>query len=205
MKKVFKALGLTTATCIAFFLFISCGGGSDSIVKNEHLGDLPGIAKNYLDKIDAKKKELKENTDRDKAFKLAKEVELLDDEAENMVKEYLTSNPITKVPFAMEFEYPFTINELSVLKSSDSRIEFKAKITMTKDVPKRLFAYIKAIDKEGNQLTKKNGVMGEITFKKRSFKANEEIELSGSVDGPADLVNFDKLLFVSKEVYEKRK
>jgi hypothetical protein len=76
---------------------------------------------------------------------------------------------------------------------------------MTKNLPKRLFVYIKAVDEEGKQLTKKNGVMGESSFTKKSFKEGEEIELSGSVDGPADLVNFDKLLFVSKEEYKKRK
>jgi len=184
-------------------LFTSCGGDSNSVNTNEYLGDLPSIAKNYLDKIDAKEIEIKEITDKNKYTELSKEYKLLKKESDAKVEEYLSNNPITTLPFAVESDYPFTVNELSILKCSDTRIEFKAKVTMTKDVPKRMFVYIKAIDKEGNKLTKKNGVMGDISFSKKSFKATEEVELSGSLDGPADLINFDKLLLISKEEYNK--
>jgi len=37
------------------------------------------------------------------------------------------------------------------------------------------------------------------------FKANMEIEMAGSLDGPADMVNFEKLVFVSTEEYGKNK
>lgn len=205
MKKLIHVFSYTATALLAIFLFASCGGGSNSIETNEHLGDLPGIAKNYIDKMEAKKEEIKLNTDQDKAFKLHKESEILEDEAEKKVEEHLVAHPISGIPFEMKSEYPFTIKDIAVKRCSDSRIEFKANATMTKNYPKRLFVYIKAVDAEGNQLTRKNGVMGESSFSKKSFKEGEEIELSGSVDGPADLVNFNKLLLVSKEEYNKRK
>lgn len=205
MKKTVHAFSFAITFFMAFFLFTSCGEGSNSIVSNDHLGELPGIAKNYADKMEAKKQEIKVNTDQGDAFKLHKESELLEEEAEKAVEEHLVAHPILNIPFEMKSEYPFTIKDISVFRCSDTRIEFKANVTMIKNHPKRLFAYIKAVDTEGNQLTRKNGVMGESSFSKKSFKEGEEIELSGSVDGPADLVNFDKLLFVSKEEYNKRK
>ena len=205
MKKLVYALSYTAAALLAFFIIASCGGGSDSVVTNEHLGDLPSIAKNYVDKMETKKQEIKLNTDQGEAFKLYKESELLEEEAEKKVEEHLVAHPISGIPFEMISKYPFTVKDISVFRCSDTRIEFKANITMTENHPKRLFVYIKAVDSEGNQLTRKNGVMGESSFTKKSFKEGEEIELSGSVDGPADLVNFDKLLLVSKEEYNKRK
>ncbi|MBV1923659.1 MAG: hypothetical protein KUG68_06510 [Flavobacteriaceae bacterium] len=204
MKNLLHAFSYAAVAFLAFFLITSCGGGSDSVSTNEHLGELPGIAKNYSDKMVAKKEEIKLNTDQDKAFKLYKESEILEEEAEKKVEEHLVAHPINNIPFEMISEYPFTIKDIAVKRCSDTRIEFKANVTMTKNYPKRLFAYIKAVDVDGNQLTRKNGVMGESSFSKKSFKEGEEIELSGSVDGPADLVNFEKLLFVTKEEYNKR-
>lgn len=205
MKNLVHIFRFSTLVFLAFFLFTSCGEGTNKVETNEHLGDLPGIAKNYVDKMEAKKQEIKVNTDQGDAFKLYKESELLEEEAEKKVEEHLVAHPILNIPFEMKTDYPFTIKDISVKRCSDTRIEFKANVTMTKNHPKRLFAYIKAVDEQGNQLTKKNGVMGESSFSKKSFKVGEEIELTGSVDGPADLVNFEKLLFVTKEEYNKRK
>ena len=204
MKKVLKTFCFIFVTLVSFLMFLSCGGGGDSIVTNEYLGDLPSIAKNYADKLEAKEQELKENTDLEEAYKLAKEGQLLEDEAEKTIEDYVANNPIVNIPFEMEGEYPFTINDISVTNASDSRINFNIKAVMTEDVGKNLFVYIQAIDKEGNQLTKKNGVMMEKAAR-RSLKANEEVVFVGSLDGPADLVNFEKLVLISKDSYNKLK
>jgi len=206
MKKVFKRIRVTLAIFTSIFLFISCGGGSDSIITNEYLGDLPSIANNYLTKIDAKKEEVKQSTDMDKAFKLDKELDLLKDEAENSVKDYIANNPITNLPFEQKADDPFTITDVSVhpkYNSSPSRLHLLVKITMSKDFSNSMFLYIKAIDKEGTQLTKKNGVVATALFGKKSYKANQEVELNGSIDKTADLINFEKFVFISKEEYNK--
>lgn len=208
MKNFFRVFSLTMSICLVSLLLISCGGGSDSVSTNEYLGDLPGISKNYLDKIDAKKVEIKENTDRDKAFKLSKELKILKDEADKTVEDYLANSPITNLPFEQKVEKPFTITDVSVhptWDTSPSRLQLMVKVTMTEDVSRKMFLYIKAIDKDGNQLTKKNGVLGGALFGKNTYKASQEVELSGSIDKTADLINFEKFVFISKEEYNKTK
>ena len=204
MKKVINTFCFTFVSLVSFLMFLSCGGGGDTIVTNDYLGDLPSIAKNYADKLEAKEQELKEITDFEKAFTIAKEGELLEEEAEKTIKEHLANNPILNIPYEVKGEYPFTVNDISVTDAADSRINFNIKVVMKEDVGNNLFVYIRATDKEGNQLTKKNGVMMERTAR-RSLKANEEVNFVGSLDGPADLVNFDKMVLISKDSYEKLK
>jgi len=202
MKKYIILFRNAFLTVLSTFLFVGCGGGvGEKIVTNEYLGDLPSIAKNYTDKMEAKEQELKLNTDFEKAFTLAKEGELLEEEAEKVIEEHLVNNPIVNIPFKVEGDYPFTINDISVVNSSETRINFNVNAVMIEDVNKNLFVYIRALDKEGNQLTRKNGVMMEKAAR-RSLKANEEVNFVGSLDGPADLVNFDRLVFISKEAYK---
>ena len=201
MKKSIILFRIAFVTVLSTFLFAGCGGGGENIVTNEYLGDLPSIAKNYTDKMEAKEQELKVNTDFEKAFTIAKEGELLEDEAEKTIEEHLANNPIVNIPFEVDGDYPFTINDISVVNASETRINFNVNAVMIEDVNKNLFVYMRALDKEGNQLTRKNGVMMEKAAR-RSLKANEEVNFVGSLDGPADLVNFDRLVFISKEAYK---
>jgi len=208
MKKVFKRIRVTLAIFTSIFLFISCGGGSDSITTNEYLGDLPSIANNYLTKIDAKKEEVKQSTDMDKAFKLDKEYKLLKEEAENSVKDYIANNPTNNLPFEQKGDDPFTITDVSISQKYNSTpkiLGLIAKVTITEDVSKTMFLYIKAIDKDGNQINKKMGVLATGMFSKKSFKVNQEVELTGGIERTADLVNFEKFVFVSREEYNKSK
>lgn len=204
-----KILILFAFVISAFFL-ANCGGGTST---NEYLGELPGIAKEYTEKIAKMEKDIKECTDLGEAFKLTKEKKLLGDEADKAVEEYLTSNPITDLPFEQKADYQFSIKEIAVESVSDSRINFKAKVTIKEDIRNNFgtppgfantfFAYIKAVDKEGNSLTRKFGVTG--PWGRGPFKADMVVDIHGSLDGPADLANFDKLVFVSKEEYNKQK
>jgi hypothetical protein len=183
------------------FLLAGCGGGT---INNEYLGKLPGIAKKYAEKIDEKKKNLKECTDMQKSFELNREIELLGDEADKSIAEYMASNPIPDVPFEQKADYQFKIKELSIENASDSRIHLKAKVTITEDIKskwggfeKNFFAFVQAVDKEGKSLTRQHGVM--MNYSKGPFKAGMEVEMSGSIDGPADLVTFEKMVFVAKK------
>ncbi len=202
-----KTFNLTMTICLVSLLFTSCGGrGSDSISTNEHLGDLPSIAKNYITKIEAKEEAIKQNTNMDKAFKLDKELNILKDEAENSVKDYIANNPINNLPFEQKGDDPFTITDISVSQKYNSTpniLGLIAKVTITKDVSKTMFLFIKAIDKEGNQINKKIGVLATGMFSKKSFEVNKEVELIGGIERTADLVNFEKFVFVSREEYNK--
>ncbi len=209
MRNLFKKTGLATISLGIIFFIASCGGGTST---NEHLGKLPGIAKKYTEKIDKMEKELKECTDMQKAFKLDKEIKLLDEEADKAIEEYLASNPLNAFPFEQKADYPFTINEVSINtknSSSISRIHLIAKVTINQDIKNKyggfertIFAYITAVDKEGNILKNKPDVFSS-GFTKQEFTKGKEIELTGSIDEIDKLVNFDKFIFVSKEEYNK--
>ncbi len=206
MKKIVYVFSLIFSLLI--LLLSSCGGGGNSIITNEYLGDLPSISNNYIVKIDAKKEAIKKNTDRDKIFKLDKELKLLKDEAENSVKDYIANNPINSLPFEQKADDPFTIIDVSVSQKYNSTpniLGLIAKVTITKDVSNRMFLFIMAVDKEGNQINKKIGVLASGGSGLRSFKVNQEVELTGGIERTADLVNFEKFVFVSKEEYNKNK
>ena len=208
MKKGVNAYSITFIYSLIILLFSSCGGGGDSIITNEYLGDLPSIANNYVIKIEAKKEAFEKNTDRDKAFKLDKEIKLLKDEAENSIKDYITNNPINNLPFELKVDVPFTIKNVSVhqkYSSTPYRLGLSVKVTMTKDISKRMSLFIIAVDKEGNQINKKIGVIGTTSFSKKSYKIGQEVELGGEIKRTADLINFEKFVFVSRDEYDKSK
>jgi hypothetical protein len=211
MKNSLKKIGLATISLSIIFLLTNCGGGTST---NEYLGKLPGIAKKYNEKIDKKEKELKECTDMGKAFKLDNEVKSLEDEADKAIEEYLVNNPLIALPFEQKADYPFTIQEVSVntkYSSSISRLKLITKVKIDQDIKskyggfeKTIFAYVIAVDKEGNSLIKRPGVFSS-GFGKQEFKKGMEVELSGSIDGVMNLGKFDKFEFISREEYNKLK
>jgi hypothetical protein len=209
MKNALKSVSLILSVITLTLLFSSCGGSGSS--SNEFLGKLPGIAKKYNDKIEKKEKDKKETTSMEKAFKLKKQIDELEDDAEKEIEDYLAGDPIANVPFDQEGAgYQYTIKDISVDRSSESRITFKANIVVNEDIKskygnkkKDCFAYLIAVDKDGNSLIKRPGVM--MSHNNDGFMKGTEAELKGSIDGPADLVNFAKLKFLSREEYDKMK
>ena len=213
MKTTTNSLAFLFSGIIIAFFLSGCGGSSSSgTSSNQYLGKLPGIAKKYKEEIGNKKKELQASTDLEKAFKLSKEAKILAKEAGEKIAEYLAGHPILNIPFEQKPDDRFKIKKVRVERASKSRIHFIANVLITKDIlnswgnppgfSNHFFAYVKAVNKEGNSLTRRYGVFGSRV--RGPFKANMETELYGSLDGPADLVNFDKLVFISKEEYKKR-
>ena len=205
MKILLKRIGLTAIGLSIIFLLANCGGGTST---NEYLGKLPGIAEKYSEKIDSKEKEIKACTDMAKAFKLDAEKNELEDEADNAIKECLTNNPLNALPYEQKADYPFTIQEVFVNaknSSSISRLQLTMKVEIDEDIKnKTLFAYINAVDKEGNSLIKRPGVFSS-GFRSQDFTKGQEAELTGSIDGVKDLEKFEKFIFISREEYNKLK
>ena len=205
MKILLKRIGLTAIGLSIIFLLANCGGGTST---NEYLGKLPGIAEKYSEKIDSKEKEIKACTDMAKAFKLDAEKNELEDEADNAIKECLTNNPLNALPYEQKADYPFTIQEVFVNaknSSSISRLQLTMKVEIDEDIKnKTLFAYINAVDKEGNSLIKRPGVFSS-GFRNQDFTKGQEAELTGSIDGVKDLEKFEKFIFISREEYNKLK
>lgn len=205
MKNLLKKTGLAIISLSIIFLLANCGGGTSS---NEYLGKLPGIAKKYTEKIDKKEKELKECTDMGKAFKLDNEVKSLEDEADKAIEECLANNPLNALPFEQKADYPFTIQEVSVNttnSSSISRLQLILKVNIDEDIKYTiLFAYINAVDKEGNSLIKRPGVFSS-GFRNQDFTKGMEYEFTGSIDDVKNLGKFEKFIFISSEEYNKLK
>ena len=153
-----------------------------------------------------KEKELKKCTDMAKAFKLDKEKDELEDEADKALKECLANNPLGALPYKQKADYPFTIQEVSVNvknSSSISRLQLIMKVKIDEDIKnKLLFAYIDAVDKEGNSLIKKPGVFSS-GFRNQDFTKGQQVELTGSIDGVKDLGGFEKFIFITREKYNK--
>lgn len=214
MKTTTNSLAFLFSGIIIAFFLSGCGGSSSSgTSSNQYLGKLPGIAKKYKEEIGNKKKELQASTDLEKAFKLSKEAKILAKEADVRIAEYLAVHPILNIPFEQKPNDRFKIKEVRVERASKSRIHFKASILITRDIlnnwgnppgfSNHFFAYVKAVNKEGNSLTRRYGVLG--SRGSGPFKADTETELYGSLNGPADMVNFEKLVFISKEDYNKKR
>ncbi len=211
MKITTKSLVFLFSEIILAFFLLGCGESSTHT--NQYLGQLPGIAKKYKDKIGNKKKELQASTDLEKAFKISKETKILAKEADIKIAEYLAGHPILNIPFEQKPNNRFKIKKVRVERASKSRIHFTANVLITKDILNKwgnppgfsnhFFAYVKAVDKEGNSLTRRYGVLG--SKGRGPFKANTKAKMYGSLDGPADLANFDKLVFISKDDYNKKR
>ena len=62
----------------------------------------------------------------EKAFKLQKEAELLEEEWETKVDEYVAANPLDKaLPFEALEGSPYTIKEITVNKASQGKPEYQ--------------------------------------------------------------------------------
>ena len=205
MKNLFKTTGLATIIVSIIFFLASCGGGTST---NESLGKLPGMAKKYTEKIDKMKKDLKECTDMQKAFKLDEKIKTFKDESTKAFEEQLANNPLNALPYEQKADYPFTITEVIVnteYSSSYSYLHLIAKVKINEDIKNQyggfertIFAYVIAVDKEGNSLSKKPDVFSS-GFGKQEFKKGMDFELKGGIKNLENLENFEKLIFVSKD------
>lgn len=215
MKNLLLKTGLTIIGIGVVLLLVCCGDGSGGgSSSNQYLGKLPGIAKNYVDRIDGLKKDLEESTDMEESFSLSKEIKLLKKEANKAIEEYVANNPITNIPFEQKVDYKFTIKEVSVhptYSSSTSYLHLIAKLKVDEDIKneyggfeRTIFAYVIAVDKEGNSLLKKPGVFAS-GFKSQNYTKGMDSELGGGISDLNNLVNFEKLVFVSKAEYDKLK
>lgn len=202
MKTLIVSTRFILAGVIASFLFSSCSGGGTA--SNTHLLKLPGIAESYKGKIEKLEEEIEKSTDMEKAMKLDEKRELLEDEAQQAIDNYLKENTISEVPFEQKATYRFTVNKIWVDQSSISRLNFKATITINEAIvnnygtpQKNLFAFAVAINQEGKALTRKPATFA--NAKRGPFEVGSTIEIYGSIDGPADLIDFEKLLFVTQD------
>ena len=197
---------------VSVFFLIGCGDNGPSTRNNEYLGELPSLEKQYAFKIEEKTKALKENTDLETNFKLAKELELLKEERKTKIAEYATANPITKpLPFEALKGMPYTIKDVTVDKVSAGSLSIKFAIKLNEDIKNRyggfekyLFFYYKAVDAQGKEIQKSKTVA--TSFQRQPLKAGLEYDASGIWQTKAvqNMEDFAKVVEITKDEYSKK-
>lgn len=204
-----KTIQQSLALFLLVFFMSSCGGGSVS--NNEFLGQLPGLAKKYNTDIEKLELKLKECTDMDKAFEYDKKAKLLKEEAEKALDEYVESNDFANIPFENLETNKFELLTINVKGTNRTRVNFVAKAKVTEDLKskygnmeKTFFAYIKAVDKDGNMIGKPT-VMASDMGNRGPFTAGTEANMFGSLGPLYELGNFSKIILISPEEYKANK
>lgn len=208
MKKSYLVL---IACSVSMALFTACGGGSGT--SNEYLSDIPSLEKNYYGKMQEKEQALKECTDMEKAFELAKEKDLLKEEWDTKIKESFTTKPLTKaLPFEGLDTKDFTINEIKVESATKGHMGLKFYITINEDMKdeygnlkKDVIIYFKALDKDGKEIEESTTVA--VVFNREEMKAGKNIEASATWQSKAiqNMENFAKIQIINKEEYDTKK
>jgi len=195
---------------ILSLILSSCGGGS--ISENEFLGKLPGLSEKYQSEIDEFKEKVKQATDMDDAFKYEKKYKLAKEEADRVISEYFTTSILdAPIPFEIAVESKYEILDLHLSGASRTRIDLKCNVKIKEDLKnkyggfeKYFFAYIKAIDKDGNIIGKPT-VMASSMGNSEPYTAGLDVTISGSIGNLRYFSDFDKIIFITKNEYEKNK
>ena len=189
----------------------SCGGAS--MTDNTYLGQLPSISKKYQDLQDEYKEKGKKATDMNDAFKYDKEYKLAKDEGKKAVEEYLNTYKFdTPLMFDANPDYLFEISDFKVKGASYTRVNLVLNATMKEDIKnkyggfeKYIFAYIKALDAEGNLIGKPTVMSTPLGGKHPKFEKGVVVEMSGGIGNLREFENFDRIVFISKEEYKELK
>jgi hypothetical protein len=210
MKKVILS---ALACSIGIVLLIGCENGGLKTTKNEYLGDIPSLEKGYYEKMEAKEKALKECTDMEKAFELAKEKDLLKEEWENKVKESFTNNPLTKpLPFEGSLGEGYSLKEIKVDNATRGNMNLKFVVQIENDMKneyggalKDIVVYFKAVDKEDKDIEGSTTVA--VMMQRQELKAGMTVECTGTWQnkGLRNMENFAKIVIITKEAYDQVK
>ncbi len=208
MRNIIKKMGLTVVGVCIVLLASNCGGdrtssGGEEITDNdeeqsgnEYLGQLPGMAAEYLAEYDRIIEEMEASTERDPY--IGPDFNMLRPNADNAIEEYLENNPLRNLPFEQETNDPFNIEEIWVESATTYQLVIKARAILTEDIEGDVFAHFKAVDKEGNELDRSRGSF--YYYQGSNITGvNTEIELSGSTTNLAGFADFDKFIFITEE------
>ncbi len=190
-------------------LFISCGGTQNK--NNKYFGELPSLSSKFEKQLNQLKKEIKETTDLEEAFKLDKEFKKLKETAKIEIEIYTNSFLFPEIPFENLESDPFSVFELHVNGTNKNRVNLKGRVKIEEDLKnqyggyqKSFFAYIKAVDQKGNLIGNPT-VMASDMSNRGPFKAGAEVDVFGSIGPLCEFEDFDKIIFITKEEYQQNK
>ncbi len=195
-------------TFVAALLIILSACGR-KVAENQYLGALPGMAANYAEDILEKEAKIKENTDLEKVFKLDKELELLEDEADQELELAFNETQLESLPFEYKGDPRFVIEDIKVSGVTFDAISLEASIRVEEEIKSKygnsqrhLFSYLKFYDGD-NQPLDGWAVLGTNLPYKEEFKVGETYTMKGSYRGLSKLVNFSKITVHNRDEYEQ--
>lgn len=210
--KIMKSNILHLIGFITIYIVLNGCGGGISTVHNEYLGEFPSLEKHYCNKIEEKDKAIKECSDVKKNFELLKELELLEEERNNKVDEYLKANPLDKpLPFEPMADMPYTVKEVTIKNAGAGGLNLNFTFKVNEDikneyggVEQSLFIYFKAVDTQGKDI--KGTTTVATNFNRKPLKAGVEHSVLGMWQSKAtkNLEDFAKIVQITREEYKNR-
>lgn len=194
-------------------VFISSCGGSGSVSSNEYLAKLPGLAQKYHEEITELEKELKENTDMEDDFKLRKELELKEEEAEKAIETYYEEHKaeIKPLPFEEKDDERYSIEEIKVSGATYDQLNIKAKVKVNEELrgkygsrTKTIFLYLMFYDSKGEPLGEW-GVCASSFGNRDGFEIGKSYEMNGIIRGLHNTGDFAKVIAHDREYYNENK
>lgn len=180
-------------------LFITCSRGVED---NPMLGKLPGISKSYIHEIEEIKIKIEENTNLNKAFELAKELEIKEEEASAAIKKYMA---LQKKPFLLPFEQladkdKFVIKEIKVREArfDDLKIEALTEIIVQYDY--EYFTYLRFLDKDNKPIEG-----WAVLMSPRNNEAGKEVIFTGYYQRMNKLIDAVKVEIRTRDEYNNNR
>jgi len=202
MKNVIKSLFVL----MLVFLLTNCGESVSSKATNKYLGEAPGFAQSYKEKIAGIEKDAEEANSLSQLEDYNKKRKELNKEAEEKFDDIIKSlNLPKKIPFEVQQkDEKYEVNNLEITDIMYNQIELTADIK-SKVTRSHIFGYLQAVDEQGNPLeSSKDWVVLDV-IQWRNVKEGEPAVMKGYFRGVEKLENLEKFVFKTREEYEKNK
>ena len=188
------------------FLLTNCGESVSSKATNKYLGEAPGFAQSYKEKIAGIEKDAEEANSLSQLEDYNKKRKELNKEAEEKFDDIIKSlNLPKKIPFEVQQkDEKYEVNNLEITDIMYNQIELTADIK-SKVTRSHIFGYLQAVDEQGNPLeSSKDWVVLDV-IQWRNVKEGEPAVMKGYFRGVEKLENLEKFVFKTREEYEKNK
>jgi hypothetical protein len=197
MKKLVSSLMIIT-------FLAGCTGTGSSTVKNTYLGEFPSLEREYVEKIKATEEKLKSATTMDQMVEFGNKVELLKEEKEQKIDEYVAANPFAdSLPLVRLNDDPrYHINKVSVKLARTGVLNIEFEINIKEDIPGTQAIYFKAIDSKGNDIPNSKTIAA--SFARISLTAGTTYTVEGGWRSSTiqNMEDFSKVVQISQQEYE---
>jgi hypothetical protein len=190
----------------------SSDGGNAVTGENQYLGKIPSLEKSFVEQTNNKQALLEKETNMEKYFEISREIEIIEDEWKNTIKEAFAGGlPSETIPFQAAENTMYTVNKVFVNSASKGHMGLKFDVTINEDIKNKygnvegtLMIYFKAVDKNGKEIPNTKTVA--VNLGRHKMTAGTNLELSGTWQskGIVNLGEFDKIIETTKEDYEAK-